>query len=272
MWDPSRQMPPLWLSALSITAGVAIAVGLVTGALVVPYYSGHFECARGSLLTSEYNWTPVLLVNSPYGGASNASLSAAGQLSGARAQNGSATAVFGMGEWFVYSVNRDWAVGPGSSPACQSYEVEHTPSIPAWQQSGGCAGCLVFGAGNQSDTSESTQFNLSVWGGPGSSGATSIIFHNGFYSGNAPNVSTCGGPAKTLETRSSWLDLQVPFVSNGDHLTFNVTIPTIFGYSAYTANFSYVFPGNFGTWAVDNLSGPGGPGGGWAFDYLGPCR
>jgi hypothetical protein len=37
-----------------------------------------------------------------------------------------------------------------------------------------------------------------------------------------------------------------------------------------TESYHYTFPANFGIWEVDNLSAPGGPGGGWAFSYE-PC-
>lgn len=145
-------------------------------------------------------------------------------------------------------------------------------SVPAWQESGGCAGCEILGPGNQSDSSEPAQFNISIWGGPGSSGVTSVIYHNGFYFPNAPDVSTCGGLSVTLRIGSSWLDLQVPFVSDGHVQVVNIISPGGFGYDQFTANFSYTFPANFGTWAVDNLSAAGGPGGGWAFNFLGPCQ
>jgi len=38
----------------------------------------------------------------------------------------------------------------------------------------------------------------------------------------------------------------------------------------FTEQYHYSFPANFGTWQVDNLSAPGGSGGGWAFSYS-PC-
>lgn len=258
--------------APSLAVGIVVAVGLVTVSLVVPYYAGHFSCSAGRVVTSEYNWTPDILLNSPYGGNSSVYFWSPGEHGTVRAENGSTVSVFGMTEWFVYSVDRTRVAGPGSDSGCPSYEVRESANLPPWQQSGGCAGCEILGPGNQTDAREPDQFNISVWSGPGSSGVTSVIYHNGFYSANAPDVSTCGGLSITLRASASWLDLQVPFVSDGHLLFVNVSSPGVFGLNNFTANFSFTFPASFGTWAVDNLSAAGGPGGGWAFDFLGPCK
>jgi len=67
----------------------------------------------------------------------------------------------------------------------------------------------------------------------------------------------------------------VPFSTARGLLTFNETVYSDSGpeapYGSYTATWSYWFPPDFGTWQIDNLSAPGGPGGGWAFNFVGHC-
>jgi hypothetical protein len=90
-----------------------------------------------------------------------------------------------------------------------------------------------------------------------------ITFENGFYR-ETEIISTCGTGPKSYALSSTSFQIVVPFTADG--VAQNVT-------TSIQANitYEYAFPPNVGTWAIDNLSAPGGPGGGWAFSYLGAC-
>ncbi|MGC2034334.1 MAG: hypothetical protein WA761_02675 [Thermoplasmata archaeon] len=59
------------------------------------------------------------------------------------------------------------------------------------------------------------------------------------------------------------LPVKLLFTENEQNFSVPYVLP-------FTEQYTYTFPANFGTWQVDNLSAPGGPGGGWAFSYS-PC-
>ena len=95
-------------------------------------------------------------------------------------------------------------------------------------------------------------------------GDASPYFSNGFYYANEQNISTCGRGTEGVNVTSSYLTVWVPFSYDGKNYTQPLILP-------YIQSFHYSFPGRVGNWQVDNLSAPGGPGGGWAFNYVGSC-
>jgi hypothetical protein len=254
----------------------AILVGAVSGVVIVlvvvaiqlsnPTLLGleHYACLKGAQIASEYNWTPDELVNSPYGGSTSASFRAGANGGGGPNGNGSTSANFVMQEWNVSAVDRVLVSGSGPDISCPSFEATNAPNAPTSEQPGGCSGCLIYGDGNLSDATEPTQFSFS--------GSSSVIIHNGFTARNSGNISTCGGPAKQIKVTSTNLTFDIPFpVPQGEEYV-DESVYSAFGLTigSYWVDYSYEFPANFGTWDVDNLSAPGGPGGGWAFSYS-PC-
>jgi hypothetical protein len=252
-----------------------VVVGLVLLAVTTgsPLPGTHFACEKGKELASQFNWTPDLFLSAPYGG------SVWGQVENSRgsdsggARNGEVAMAFAMIEWNLSSVNRVLVAGPGSSPACPTYFAEGAPNLPPWQQSGGCVGCDLIGPGNQSDASEPSSFNVSLWNSSGSMGATSTTFHEGFTEDNNGTVSTCGGPARELNVTSKNLHFEVPFRLPHGTVVFEASVYNLvlINQWGYTANFTYFFPADFGTWEIDNLTlGANSPGSGLAFEYS-PC-
>lgn len=141
--------------------------------------------------------------------------------------------------------------GLGASVPCtQSLKAAAAPA------GGASSGIPIMRPGNHSDVLEPSILY------PGWSDV--ITFANGFTAANSPDVSTCGDPARAVPVNSTYLTLWVNFNFQGIHTV-------LFHMPLIEEEFVYSFPANFGTWAIDNLSAPGGPGGGWAFDYLGPC-
>lgn len=255
------------------TAGVAVGIAAVLVSLMVssgsPVFWEHYGCVRGTLLASQYNWTPDLFWNAPYAGAVFAEVRSTDGGAGGWGYNGSVSVDFGQFEWNLSLVNRVLESGPGPNQDCPTYEVSRAPIPAPWQVSGG-GGEYLLGPGNTSDIGVPTQFNFSI---SGSAGLTSVIYHDAFVSANDRSVSTCGRGETEINLTSPGIDFQIPFrTASGrvlvDSTAYDVGLTSLPGFAM---NFTYFFPAAFGTWQIDNLTmGPNAPGSGLAFSYS-PC-
>jgi len=243
--------------------GVAIVVLIVV--LALPTWVGgwaplaHWTCQRGSDVANETVQIPSLLLNSPYGGRVWGNVTfplgflpfgLVGESTGDA--NGGADWAGFQSNITVSTVENQTVWGPGSNVRCsEPFSVSLSPiGNPS-------LGITLLGAGNLSDQHEPTVLF------PGY--VNTIYFLNGFEAANSENVSTCGGPTQSVPlVTSTSLTLWAHFVSDGHNSTAAFTVPIV------DSQYHYWFPANFGTWQVDNLSAPGGPGGGWAFSYT-PC-
>jgi len=255
------------------SAGAAVGLAVVLVSIMVasgsPVFWEHYGCVRGQLLASQYNWTPDMFWNAPYGGSVWGQVRSTGGGVFGTGQNGSVVVDFGQFEWNLSQVNRELVSGPGPNQLCPTYEVTRAAILAPWQQSGGGMEYLL-GIGNTSDRGLSTQFNFSI---TGSAGLTSVVFHDAFVSANDGSVSTCDRAATDINLTSPGLDFQIPFqTASGrvliDSIAYGVGLSSIPGFAM---NFTYFFPADFGTWQIDNLTmGPSAPGSGLAFSYS-PC-
>ncbi len=92
--------------------------------------------------------------------------------------------------------------------------------------------------------------------------AATTYFDNGFT--NATGLlSTCGTAAAVRHVASTHIEVGLLVKVLGQW-------QLIYDELNVTSSFTYSFPADTGTWQIDNLSAPGGPGGGWAFSYA-PC-
>jgi hypothetical protein len=263
---------------LSICVGIVVAVGVVSATLVVPYYHGHYTCVRGTLVKSQFNWTPDLLMNSPFGGkgVDSYSLPPVGAQSGGGTQfNGTSSSVIWPSLWNLSTVQRVLVNGAGADAQCPQYEVDEGSAFSylSGLPFGGCAGCPITVVNNTTDRGEASQVSYnSTNGGPRT---WSVIWDNAFTVDNQGQISTCGAGARWANLTTHNFTFEVSFSTAKGTLDFNESIYSAYGVSPppwnYTASFSYWFPANFGTWQLDNLSAPGGPGGGWAFNFVGYC-
>ena len=254
----------------SVTA--VAAAGIVVGIVVsLAGFSGgsnplvHTVCERGGAVSNGSFWVPAILVNAPYRGnvSGNASISPGfitdgqgfGSSEGMPAPNGSVGGVFFHLNLTLFSLMNATTWGPGPPQGCSDRWA--IAAATDWNGSQSYSG-ILGNRGNLSDIGEPHEYNLTS-----GEGGSTVYFTNGFSMPNMENVSTCGEPAKRVFVSAPDLIVDVPF-ELGSLLTL---VPFVI---PFVQAFHYSFPSG-GTWAVDNLSTPGGPGGGWAFDYLGPC-
>ena len=247
-------------------AGIA-AVVLIVG-LALPTWVGgwaplaHWTCQPGSQVLNQSAQIPAQLLNAPFGGRvwANVTTPPGLILRGTSIETGLGTSDSNGGvDWngfqanvTVSTVENETAWGPGSNVRCtQPFEVNLIANGDV------STGIAILGPGNISDQHEPNVLF------PGY--ANTIYFSNGFQAANSENISTCGGPAQSLPlVTSNYLTLWAHFASGGQNYTIPFTLHLV------ESQFHYWFPANFGMWQVDNLSAPGGPGGGWAFSYS-PC-
>jgi len=176
---------------------------------------------------------------------------------GTNASNGTASAVLFTVSAEAYATENTTVWGPGSNVHCSSeYDVElESPTTY------GATSTWISTPSNLTDAGEAN--NVSVYAEL-SSVSSQVFFSNGFSQSNAQSISTCGGSVLTLPVRSNFLTIRIPFVIGGQSTLLAYSLP-------FEEEYNYTFPGSGGTWQIDNLSAPGGPGGGWAFNYTGPC-
>ena len=235
----------------------------------------HWTCHTEDAVAKLTNYyIPAVLVNSPYGGQAwgNGTFPAtfpgiwngpppAGVTNvsyGTGALQGQALGALFSVNVSVYSLANVTEWGPGTSARC-SYAFEAVLLSPGLYAE---AGGGILGANNASDSSE-PPYAL-IYEGTQSQ-VRSVLFDNAYGDANVAAISTCGGPSRSLTPiLSSYLSVWFPVTVQGKNLTVPFVIPV-------AESYHYWFPANFGTWDVDNLSAPGGPGGGWAFSYVGPC-
>ena len=249
----------------------SLVLGAVIGAMTYAGIIGasglglvsHTSCNLGVDIGSETIWTPYSLTNAPYLGTSHytanfslfetfgfTKVTASGYLDSGNISTG----YFETQKWTLYEQSNGTFLGPGTNHRCDSrYAAMASAPIPDLS----AQGLPLQGPGNMSNINEPTSYNDS---GP----LPSAEFLNGFYSANLPPVTTCGTPAKVLNVTSSSFEISITMSTIVGPVSTDVPI-------ASWENFTYHFPANTGTWQVDNLSAPGGPGGGWAFNYTGPC-
>jgi hypothetical protein len=265
-----------------MVVGIVVLV-VVVGLLVPTWISGwaplaHTTCQASQVAATGTFLLPTAVVNSPFGGRGSVNstypATAVGyppssvtyQISGVQMYNGSVAGSFVLDRATVAKLSNESVIGPGANTKCGQPFGLTFDVVPANEGGYGYGGQIFTGPfgpyfgvnGSESDSGEPTVWNLGT--PPGNS---TSIFRQGFNGSNAPTVSTCGGPAESIPVVAQSLATWVSFRWNGVNYTAEVSLPL-------DQSFTYFFPANFGTWQVDDLSAPGGPGGGWAFSYS-PC-
>lgn len=256
--SPSSAMHrvPRRILLFAVLAAILLVASIAALPMIVPASWSvltHVECAPGTTVATLDLWTPVVLVNSPFGGFGNGTgtypTSSGWWGMNFTVVNGGAAATFELNAWSVGPSVPVLVAGPGANAICSGY-------LGTYQEGGGYTGAaLLQPESAMSDVGEDVSFSYGDH--------ASVLFNNGF-SEREFSVSTCLGGPVMLATRASSLLVQVPFMLNGANHTASARIQADF-------NYTYSFPGNFGTWWIDDLdTGANAPGGGWAFSFE-PC-
>jgi hypothetical protein len=236
----------------------------------------HTTCEVGSRVAYPNDtWIPAVLVNSPFGGnasgmgimnwdfpgAWNGPPPAPGQTlkvgMGTGDLNGTAGGAFFTVSLSVFQSRTVTQAGPGMNLPCTA-SVQLDLQAP---QTYAEAGARVTTVSNLTDAGEAD--NATLFAGLNGSIQSPAFFDNGFTRANTNEISTCGQQGKTVPAAMQGLGVTFHVAAINQTYLIPETLP-------FTEVFSYTFPGDFGNWQVDNLSEPGGPGGGWAFSYS-PC-
>jgi len=244
------------ISIVALVVGAGIGTGFVIGSITL-LPTGH--CAPSMAIANLTIRTPALIVNSPYLGQAsgdytwwaNTSSQTIRFTSGVGSSNGSVGYSLNLTNWTVWSTH---SVGSGGPSCAGAFLLTEVPT----------AYSIVFDSSNYTNDSASAQ---SFGGGtppwPGGSPENYVYFNDSF-SQTTGTIQTCDRSAVIAHDNSGHIDLEIPFQYQGVQHTANLAYRSVM-------NFTYTFPSDGGSWAIDNLSASGGPGGGWAFSYLGPC-
>ncbi len=250
---------------------IAVAVVSLILALTLPSFTAgwapilHSSCGARDSITQQQGWVPAVLGNSPYGGRTYANGTVPADIPGTPGYpagssrlgipiwDGMAVGVFLDLNVSVSRSQNSTVWGPGSNVRCSG------PYFVSWQAPYG------VGRGAVQPTQIATPSNLSDVGEAStiSTGGHSFVFANGFISANHPPISTCGTSGVSENVTAPGFIIWAPIPLNSSNPTVPIPLP-------FEVDFHYLFPANFGTWQIDDLSAPGGPGGGWAFSYS-PC-
>ncbi len=272
---PSSAIPPRHVprkkpskKRLAAVVSAVLVVVLVLAAFLFPGSPllSHVQCESEFIAVGLNVFATFGILNVPYGG--NGTLRVAVPSWGIWSQysSNSSYPVSGttyLTEYNVSSLRNTSVIGIGTSHTCGSQFEVHP--VLSQRVEGGFAGAALSNA--TSDVNESTisyvGFSPAIYGVEGINPTTR--YFNGFTTANMPNITTCGSSTSVVEsTTSDYLTMRFAFNDSGTirYVPYDLRINV--------DTFTYTFPANFGTWEIDNLSAPGGPGGGWAFAYY-PC-
>jgi hypothetical protein len=242
--------------ALAVTVS-ALVVGLVVGSsLTVITYELYdsLRCSQGPIVAQfDSTLTPRLLLNSPYNGSATGTVpidNGTLQLTLSANNSGGAWGLFESMNWSVRSAHSSQRL----TIPCN--ELFYASAQDRWSSTT----LPLFNSTTPyylNDSAEPRSVQSDEFGEP------TLVFFNQFYSTTSV-LSTCGRNASTQSVLSSHISFGLQFEFDGSLRLLAVTL-------TITTEYQYVFPADAGSWDIDNLSASGGPGGGWAFSYLGAC-
>lgn len=244
--------PPARIAVLTIIAIVLAA------SIVSVWYAGQAPepasgCIPGPVIAYHNDsLTPLLLANSPYQGTGSGTVPTLNHTwnvtLGGPDSNGSTWGYFEHIDW---TLRAGQGGGTGSDCDRMVYLTQKDDwSATIFQLSNGSIVYFV----NDSEQPASIELNWS--NGP-------TYLYSQFYRATSV-LSTCATNTSVQTSRSDHITVGIGFSYGGTNHTVTTTINI-------DTSYRYVFPANTGVWLIDNLSAPGGPGGGWAFSFLRGC-
>jgi hypothetical protein len=253
------------LNTVSMATVLVAFVALTFPSIGVGPYGpvGHVGCVPSSMNVSRF-WTPMILLNSPVGGSSQAKFYAAGDGWSISASNGSADGLFELDNWSLDRLTTEWLLGPGPNAPCASaFGATDVSRIPGGGLAGGILTMGLLPENSTSDATELTHFSYPDFVFYGRSVPyPSVIFHNSFTAATETTYPACGGGAVAnipATATSSQVSVTVEFQDGPSVIVVNATV-------ADSESFTYTLsPDATGTWAIDEVNAPG-----FAFAWT-PC-
>jgi hypothetical protein len=236
--------------AVAVGALVACPVTLLTIA------GASSRCQEGPIIASlDDTWTPHMVLNSPwlgrgYGNVTLGPGGGRGVFGIPAALKGGVEAYFEIVNWTIYT-----AVPAGPLATCGGGFIVVLNDTLTSVTTG-----IPVNPPDPMYQNDSAEPNTVGTNGS----APPPLFYDARFSTATSTLTTCGGGPVTQDVVSSYIRVGVGFEYDSQWVVAGYTIPVV-------TYFIYEFPANTGSWAIDNLSADGGPGGGWAFSYLGPC-
>jgi len=234
-----------------------------------PAIGVHTVCELSSAVASTQFWTPVILLNSPYGGNSSVTqtvtyqgnygftYSADGSVSTStskesgvtiNAVNGASWGYFQLDGWTIYSTKNVSAPGDAGSVPCSApyaAEIVSTSTTTGTYQ--------ILAAGTESDAGEPTSIYENNY--------YSVVFHNGYTSETGLEYN-CGSTSWSTSTTTVFQVSIAPTISyEGYSVTGQVTLTV-------TTSTAYHYTLGVGEYAWQSLDGASNMDGALAFDLV----
>jgi hypothetical protein len=257
-WRPSSRLRREVGTARTTVLFACLAAIVLVAAVVVYVENSTSQVAPGAHIICELTaggatwiWIPVFILNSPFGGLANATMTEENQTAATSAVNGSVLANFRLDRVETILLSNVSQSGNGrSSPCGQSVREVDAYSSNVSVQIG------LQSAGSQDDTYGPTSLNIT----DPSNGSvfSSATVDDRYLQPSGGTVNGCVSPPSPLERNVTEENFTLPSQSTSRGLTGALTV-------ADNVTYLYSFQGTVGSWNVDQLTS-----GADSFDYL-PC-
>lgn len=236
-------------------------------ASITPQCGRHVICVQGPAVGSALIWTPVILLNSPYGGSASGSTTTTTQVtiriasgnpnyggalvevsstnsitSNISVRNGAAGGSFELDNWTFYQANTVWAGGDGQdNPCTQPYVAKKTA------YAGYTFNYKFFNEGNTTDVNEPTSITYK--------GHNSFVFHNGWDTTRPADgsIADCNLAYTYSVTTTNAATEGISYSFPGT----NIVSGTLTMSTSSSNTYTYNFPAN-GLWNIQYLGSPMG--------------
>lgn len=235
----------LLVAAIAVVVAIPLLVPTVGFGIAV-----HEVCGTGAEVESQEFWTPVVLLNSPYGGQAWGNGTGPGLVPIVNAVNGEARAAVEPLTWHLYRLVNTSAAGPGlSSPCSAGYAATSTST-------GDISEVQLLPIGSTTDFGEATSFTYE--------GIPSVLFTPTSYSSSSGGMQIDNCPARVAveeNTTSAVYPITIPFTVAGTSHPVRVLFPA-------SVRYTYEFPLG-GEWDVyfAGTDPQGQSDGGWTFTW-----